>query len=68
MKPWTDTRADRAGELMRKYHDVPIDYAEATLVALAEELDTPNVFTLDLRGFRTYRWKTRRAFKIYPPT
>ena len=68
MKPWTDTRADRASELMRKYHDVPMDYADATLVALAEELDTPNVFTLDLRGFRTYRWKTRRAFKIYPPT
>ncbi|MEI9950223.1 MAG: hypothetical protein WDO74_14910 [Pseudomonadota bacterium] len=45
-----------------------MDYADATLVALAEELETPNVFTLDLRGFRTYRWKTRRAFKIYPPT
>jgi predicted nucleic acid-binding protein len=68
VKPWTDTRADRAGELMRKYRDVPMDYADATLVALAEELDTPNAFTLDLRGFRTYRWKTRRAFKIYPQT
>jgi uncharacterized protein len=59
---------DRAGSLMRKYRDVPMDYADATLVALAEELDTSNVFTLDLGGFRTYRWKTRRAFKIYPPT
>jgi uncharacterized protein len=68
MKAWTDARTDRAGSLMRKYRDVPMDYADATLVALAEELDTPNVFTLDLRGFRTYRWKTRRAFKIYPPT
>ena len=24
-------------------------------------------FTLDLRGFRTYRWKTRRVFKITHP-
>lgn len=66
VKAWTDTRADRASELMRKYRDIPMDYADATLVALAEELDTPNAFTLDLRGFRAYRWKTRRAFKIYP--
>jgi predicted nucleic acid-binding protein len=68
VKAWTDLRVERAGELMRKYRDVPMDYADATLVALAEELDTPNAFTLDLRGFRTYRWKTRRAFKIYPQT
>src|SRR6187551_994775 len=27
MKPWTDTRVDRAGDLMRKYRDVPMDYA-----------------------------------------
>ncbi|MFZ5897257.1 MAG: type II toxin-antitoxin system VapC family toxin [Myxococcota bacterium] len=68
LKPWTDQRAGRAAELMRKYHDVPMDYAGATLVSLAEELGSPNVFTLDLRGFRAYRWKGRRAFKIYPPT
>jgi uncharacterized protein len=68
MKAWTNARAARAGGLMHKYRDVPMDYAGATLVALAEELDAPNVFTLDLRGFRTYRWKTRRGFKIYPPT
>ena len=35
-------------------------------MALAEELDTANVLTLDLRGFPTYRWKTRCAFKIDP--
>ena len=66
VKAWTDARAQRASELMRKYHDVPMDFADASLVALAEELGTPNVFTLDLRGFRAYRWKTRRTFRIYP--
>ena len=34
--------------------------------ALAEELGTPHVFTLDLRGFRAYRWKSRRSFQIFP--
>ena len=68
LKPWTDMRAERASELMRKYSDVPMDYADATLVALAEEVETANVFTLDLRGFRTYRWKARRGFKIFPAT
>jgi predicted nucleic acid-binding protein len=49
---------------MRKYRDVPMDHADATLVVLADELATPQVFTLDLRGFRAYRWKTRRAFRV----
>ncbi|HEY6724959.1 MAG TPA: PIN domain-containing protein [Polyangiaceae bacterium] len=66
VQPWTDERASRAVDLMRKYHDVPMDYADASLVALAEELGTPQVFTLDLRGFRAYRWKSRRSFQIFP--
>src|SRR5687767_5202635 len=47
---WSDARANRAGSSMRKYRDVLMDYADAILVALAEELDTSNVFTLDLWG------------------
>ena len=66
VEPWIDERASRAVELMRKYHDVPMDYADASLVALAEDLGTPHVFTLDLRGFRAYRWKSRRSFQILP--
>jgi len=66
VQPWTDERASRAVDLMQKYHDVPMHYADASLVALAEELGTPHVFTLDLRGFRAYRWKSRRSFQIFP--
>ena len=66
VNPWTDSRAQRAADLMTKYADIPMDYADATLVALAEELATPNVFTLDLKGFRTYRFRSRRAFRIFP--
>jgi predicted nucleic acid-binding protein len=41
--------------LMRRYARVPMDYADATLVALAERLQIRQVFTFDRRGFRQYR-------------
>jgi predicted nucleic acid-binding protein len=66
VKPWTEGRALRASELMRKYRDIPMDYADASLVALAEELGTPDVFTLDRKGFAAYRWQRRRAFRVHP--
>ena len=59
-------RLERALELVRRYADTPMDYADATLVALAEELTTGDVFTLDRRGFLTYRWAGRRPFRLRP--
>jgi len=52
--------------LVRKYRDTPMDYADASLVVLAEELGTDRVFTVDRRGFATYRLSGRRAFRIVP--
>ena len=57
---------ERAGQLMAKYRDVPMDYADATLVVLAEEVETDQIFTLDRRGFTVYRWKRNRPFQIAP--
>jgi predicted nucleic acid-binding protein len=56
----------RAERLMETYADVPMDFADAGLVALAEELDTNRVFTLDRRGFSVYRMRETRAFRIVP--
>lgn len=56
----------KAMQLMEKYRDVPMDFADATLVALAEERKTSEIFTLDRRGFATYRIHSRKAFTIYP--
>ena len=53
---------------MRKYRDVPMDYADATLVELAEDLDTAKVFTLDFTRHPDLPAEDARAFKIYPPT
>lgn len=56
----------RASALMKKYEDIPMDFADATLVTLSEEIDTVEVFTLDRRGFCTYRVRGKTAFKIWP--
>jgi uncharacterized protein len=56
----------RVLRLMDKYRDVPMDFADATLVVLAEERRTKEVFTLDRRGFTTYRIHSRTSFLIYP--
>jgi len=56
----------RALVLIRKYRDIPMDYADATLVVLAEELGTDQVFTLDQKGFLTYRLHGRRSFRVIP--
>ncbi len=51
---------------MEKYHDLPMDYADATLVALAEESETDHVFTLDRKGFSTYRLRGGKTFLLLP--
>lgn len=58
-------RLDRAAELMRRYRDLPMDLADATLVALAEERGLGTIFSLD-RDFRVYRLARGKAFKILP--
>ncbi len=53
-----------AAELMAKYADLPMDFADATLVLLGGRLKIHSVCTLDRRGFRTYRTRRNNAFKL----
>lgn len=53
-----------AAELMAKYADTPMDFADATLVRLASEMGINDVLTLDRRGFSTYRTAKGRAFRL----
>ncbi len=52
-----------AAALMEKYEDTPMDFADATLVLLAEALSIYDVFTLDRRGFSVYRTRNRHALR-----
>jgi hypothetical protein len=56
----------RVAELMKKYADRPMDYADATLVALAEDLNADQIFTLDRGDFSIYRLQEKRPFRILP--
>jgi uncharacterized protein len=55
---------DRATNLMARYPNVFMDFADATLVVLAENLNTPNILTLDERGFRTFRYRRNKLFRL----
>ena len=50
--------------LMEKYSDTPMDFADATLVLLAEGLGVQDIFTLDRRGFSAYRTRPGQAFRL----
>jgi len=64
--PASAASLNRVSVLMEKYRNVPMDYADATLVALGEELGTDQVFTLDRRGFSAYRLNQRKPFQQFP--
>ncbi len=56
----------RAMQLMEQYASVPMDFADATLVALAEERRLARICTLDHRGFSVYRMRGKECFTMLP--
>jgi predicted nucleic acid-binding protein len=53
-----------AARLMKKYADTPMDFADATIVLLAEALGVQEIVTLDNRGFRAFRDRRNRPFDL----
>ncbi len=56
---------ERSVALMKTYTDLPMDLADATLVAVAEQRGQRRIFTLD-SDFEVYRLPGRRRFEIVP--
>ncbi len=52
-----DRGLQRSFELMAQYSNVPMDLADASLVAVAESLNLRKIFTIDRNEFATYRIK-----------
>jgi len=48
--------------LMQQYADLPMDFADASLVLLAEYLGHGRILSTDKRDFHTYRWKNTQPF------
>jgi predicted nucleic acid-binding protein len=64
--PIVDADLASLDALMKKYHDRPMDFADATLVHLAERESLSAVMTVDFDDFETYRIRGRRRFRIFP--
>ncbi len=58
-----DPEADRMDMLMGQYRNVPMDLADASLVALAESRGLRSVFTID-RDFYIYRLADGSALQV----
>jgi len=56
---------NRSARLMDQYADRPMDLADATLVALAEERGDRRILTLDA-DFQIYRFRGRQRFETIP--
>lgn len=52
--------------LLLKYQDMPMDFADACLVWLANQIGTLDILTVDQRDFSAYRNARGRAFRIVP--
>ena len=64
--PLSDRDLPDVVALMRRYHDRPMDFADATLVHIAERESFSTIFTIDHDDFETYRIGGRKRFRILP--
>ena len=62
VEPATDYAA--LARIMSKYSSLPCDYADATLIALAEHTGVTAIATIDQRDFSVYRLRGRKRFRI----
>ena len=64
--PLEDRDVSRMRDLMKKYRDLPMDLADAALVAVAEREKIRRIFTLDRRDFGVYRPAKLNRFIVLP--
>ena len=58
--------AEHIKHILKKYDDRSIDLADACLIHLANELNSPEILTLD-RDFQFYRWGRNNPFQLGIP-
>ena len=61
----TSQEIARMAALMEQYRDMPMDFADASLVAASETLGLRTVFTID-RQFYVYRLGDGAALQVVP--
>lgn len=58
----SESELPRMASLMGQYANLPMDFADASLVMLAEHLGHGRIVSTDQRDFQTYRWKNHHPF------
>ena len=66
MLPITDADNGALQDLMNRYRDRPMDFADATLVRVAEREALSTILTIDHDDFETYRIGRKKRFRIVP--
>lgn len=61
-----DAELPQLRTLMSRYWDRPMDFADATLVHLANRESLSVILTVDQADFATYRLEGRRRFRVLP--
>jgi hypothetical protein len=66
LAPITAADLPEIQRLMKQYADRPMDFADATLVHVANRESLTDICTVDHDDFETYRLRGRRKFRIVP--
>ena len=64
--PSSSESLKKTKSLMKKYADLPMDFADATIVCLATETGVQNIVTFDKKDFAIYKLPKRKSFTIMP--
>ena len=64
--PSSSESLKKTKSLMKKYADLPMDFADATIVCLATETGIQNIATFDAKDFAIYKLPKNKSFTIMP--
>jgi predicted nucleic acid-binding protein len=64
--PSSSESLKKTKNLMKKYADLPMDFADATIVCLATETGIQNIVTFDKKDFAIYKLPKMNSFRIMP--
>jgi predicted nucleic acid-binding protein len=64
--PSTPESLRAVSKFMKKYEDLPMDFADATLLCLARDLELQHIATFDQKHFSIYRLPGRPPFITLP--
>ena len=66
VEPMTDEDLRRSADILDAYADSRMDFVDASVMAIAERLGAPRIYTLDRRDFTTMRPRHVDAFELLP--